>query len=171
MARGLALSVACLLLPAAAHVVAGGREPALGPFMLAAALLSAACVALADRRLGVGQIAALVFLSQPLLHTLLTMSAHHHPPAAVAPGMVVAHAAAALALTVLLASSESVLWSMAALSSTLLLRRTGDLHAWAEDLPRAVPPRPRHAPIVGHTYVLNVARTAPRRGPPMLTSI
>src|SRR3546814_12299878 len=51
---------------------------AVRPFLVAAALLSAACVALADRRLTPAEIAALLFAAQPVLHVLLAMSAHGH---------------------------------------------------------------------------------------------
>ena len=170
--RGLALSAACLFVPAAAHVVAGGGVPTAGSFLLGAALLSVACVALADRRISVGLIAAMVFASQPVLHVLLDMSAHAHHGVgpSISAGMVAAHALAAAGLTVLLAGAESVVWSMAALSSTVLLRSVrAVLGATATATVRRPSLRPASAPV--HSYVLSVTRTAPRRGPPVLSSI
>jgi hypothetical protein len=172
VARGLALSAACLVIPVVAHVVAGGGAPVAGAFLFGAALLSVACVALADRRISAGLIAVMVFASQPVLHVLLHMSAHSHHGIGptVSAGMVVAHAIAAAALTILLAGAESVVWSMAALSSTVLLRPVravlGATGAPAE-LAQVVPPS--SAPV--QPYVLSVTRTAPRRGPPALSSI
>ena len=172
VARGLALSAACLVVPAVAHVVAGGGAPTAGAFLLGAALLSIACVALADRRISLGLIAAMVFASQPVLHILLDMSAHAHHGGgpSVSAGMVAAHAIAAAVLTVLLAGAESVVWTMATLSSTLLLR--GVRAVLGATVTAAVRPpsvRPAWAPV--HPYVLSVTRTAPRRGPPMLSGI
>jgi hypothetical protein len=170
--RGLALSAACLVVPAVAHVVAGGGAPTAGAFLLGAALLSVACVALADRQFSMGLIAAMVFASQPVLHVLLDMSAHAHYGVglSVSAGMVAAHAFAAAGLTVLLAGAESVVWSMATLSSTLLLRAVrAVLGATVTAAVRRPSLRPASAPA--HPYVLSVTRIAPRRGPPMLSSI
>ena len=172
VARGLALSAACLVVPAVAHVVAGGGAPTAGAFLLGAALLSVACVALADRRISLGLIAAMVFASQPVLHVLLAMSAHAHHGVgpSVSTSMVAAHAIAAAGLTVLLAGAESVVWSMASLSSTLLLRSVrAVLAATATAAVRPPSMRPASAPV--HPYVLSVTRTAPRRGPPVLSGI
>jgi hypothetical protein len=170
VARGLALSAACLVVPAVAHVVAGGGAPTAGAFLLGAALLSLACVALADRRISLGLIAAMVFASQPVLHILLDMSAHAHHGGgpSVSAGMVAAHAIAAASLTVLLAGAESVVWTMATLSSTVLLRALRAVlgtTATPEVLRPGLPAS--SAPV--HPYVLSVARTAPRRGPPVLS--
>ena len=172
VARGLALSAACLIVPAVAHVVAGGGAPTAGAFLFGAALLCVACVALADRRLSVALIAVLVFASQPVLHVLLDMSAHAHHGAglSVGVGMVAAHAIAAAALTVLLAGAESVVWSMAALSSTLLLRGVRAVLG-VTAAPAVSRPNLRPSPRLVHTYVLRVTRIAPRRGPPVLSSI
>ena len=164
--RGLTLSAACLALPAIAHAAAGGGAPAAGPFLFATGLLSAACVALADRRIGAGRIAVLVFASQPAFHALLNLSAHGHGSAATpSVGMVVGHAAAAGVLTVLLAGGEAVLWSMAALSAVLFGRCV-----W---IPAFSVTAPRLAPLsllgddAASRFVLLVSRTAPRRGPPL----
>lgn len=172
VARGLSLSAACLITPVVAHVVAGGGAPTAGAFLFGAALLSVACVALADRRISAGLIAVMVFASQPVLHVLLHMSAHAHHGVgpSVSAGMVVAHAIAATALTVLLAGAESVVWSLSALSSTVLLRRVRAVVgaiAVPAVLEQGLPPT--YAPV--HPYVLSVTRTAPDRGPPVLSSI
>ena len=167
--RGLTLSAACLLVPAIAHALAGGGVPAVGPFLFTAGLLSVACVSLADRRLSVGGIATLLFLSQPAFHVLLNLSAHGHSagPSASAISMVIGHAVAAGALTVLLAGGESVLWSMAALSSVLLLRRVVTVLRPATSL-RPVLLTPGPDDDSSNRYVLCMTRTAPRRGPPLL---
>lgn len=172
VARGVALSAACLVVPTVSHVVAGGGTPIAGAFLFGAFLLSVACVALADRRISAGLIAAMVFASQPVLHVLLHMSAHSHHGVgpSVSAGMVVAHAIAATALTVLLAGAESVVWSLSALSSTVLLRRVHAVvgaTAAPAALKQGLPPT--SAPV--HPYVLSVTRTAPHRGPPLLSSI
>ena len=172
VARGLLLSAACLITPAVAHVVAGGGAPTAGAFLFGAALLSVACVALADRRISAGLIAVMVVASQPVLHLLLHMSAHSHHSVgpSVSAGMVVAHAIAATALTVLLVGAESVVWSLSTLSSTVLLRRVhavGGATAAPAVLKQGLPPT--SAPV--RPYVLSVTRTAPHRGPPVLSSI
>lgn len=167
--RGLVLSAACLVVPAVGHVVAGSGAPAAGPFLFAAALLSAACVALADRRLATGEVAMFLFASQPVLHVLFSLSGHGTAAVAPGPGMVLAHALAAAALTVLLAGSESVLWAMAALSATVLLRQVRALLGPVARLATA-PQLSRPSADTGNVYVLHVTRTAPRRGPPALSS-
>ena len=170
--RGLTLSTACLLVPTTGHTVAGGGFPAAGPFLFGAALLAAACVALADRRLTAGGIAALLLAAQPAFHVLLNLSGHSHGGHAMAssPGMVAAHLVAAGVLTALLAGGESVLWSLAALSSVVLLQRVGALMRLPES-PGHVRPVPRMDDRMAHGYVLSVTRTAPRRGPPLPNGI
>jgi hypothetical protein len=170
--RGVTLSAACLVIPATAHVLAGGGFPAAGPFLFGAGLLSVACVALADRRLSVGAIAALIFVSQPVFHVLLHLSAHGHGDgtSASAVGMVIGHALAAGALTVLLGTGEAVLWSMAALSAVLPLRRVRT-PLRPTTAPQPVPQTAHPDDDNRNRYVLSIARTAPRRGPPLLSSI
>lgn len=168
--RGLTLSAACLVVPVVAHAVAGGGIPAVGPFLLTAGLLAVACVALAERRLSAGGIAILLFASQPVFHVLLSLSAHGHAGATSGIGMVAGHAIAAVALTVLLAGGESVLWSMAALSSVLLPGRVRTVLLPVAP-PRPVTPLPDDGDDGNNRYVLALTRTAPRRGPPLLSSI
>jgi hypothetical protein len=169
VARGLTLSVACLVVPVFAHAMAGGDIPAVGPFLFAAGLLAAACVALADRQLSIGGIASLLFASQPVFHVLLSLSAHGHGNVTSGIGMVAGHVVAAAALTVLLAGGESVLWSLAVLSA-VLFRRPARIPP-----PPSTAPRPVHLPAhdhdAGNSYVLSINRTAPRRGPPLLASV
>jgi hypothetical protein len=167
--RGLTLSVACLVVPVVAHAMAGGGIPAVGPLLFAAGLLAAACVALADRQLTVGGIASLLFASQPVFHVLLSLSAHGHGNRTSGVGMVVGHVIAAAALTVLLAGGESVLWSLAALSA-VLFRRPTRIPQSPSAAPRPVR-LPAHDHDAGNSYVLSINRTAPRRGPPLLTSV
>ena len=170
--RGLALSTACLLVPATGHIVAGGGFPAAGPFLFGTALLATACVALADRRLTASGIAALLFAAQPAFHVLLSLSGHSHGGHAMPTGlgMVAAHVAAAGVLTALLAGGESVLWSMAALSSVVLLQRVDALMRQPE-FSGHVRPVPNTDDRMAHAYVLAITRTAPRRGPPLLNGI
>jgi hypothetical protein len=169
--RGLTLSAACLLVPATAHAVAGGGVPTAGPFLFAAGLFCAACVALAGRQLSAAGIAALMFASQPVLHVLFSLSAHGHGIGLATPGigMLAGHALAAGALTVLLAGGESVLWSMAWLSSVLLLRRV-QASLLPIDSAGPVLPSPR-SDDDGDRHLLSITRTAPRRGPPLVSSI
>lgn len=130
---------------------------------MAAALLSAACVAFADRRRDAREIGVVMILSQPVIHVLLTMSGHESASVVPATPMVLAHVVAALGLTVVLAGAEAVLWSLAALSATVLLRRVRVLAALhVGETPRPpVNPQPVRRP-----YLSYVARTVPRRGPP-----
>ncbi|HET6921349.1 MAG TPA: hypothetical protein VFI46_18090 [Jiangellaceae bacterium] len=170
VARGLTLSAACLAVPTIAHVIASGGLPAIGPFLFAAGLLSTACVALADRRLTAGGIAALLFGSQPVFHILLSLSTHGHASSATpGVGMVIGHTVAAGALTVLLAGGESVLWSMAALSAVLFRRRLR-----IPALPTLAPGPDLPSPFTddaANRYVLLISQIAPRRGPPLLSSV
>ena len=165
-ARGAALAAACLGLPVVAHVVAGGHAPSPGPFLLAAALFSTACVALAARRLGAGQVVALVLLSQPVLHVLLTLSGHQDDAWAVDSAMAAWHAAAAVVVGCLLAGAESVVWSLWALSATLLLRRARSLVTGSLVDARTVVIEGHPDLDVTPTFGLIVARAEPRRGPP-----
>jgi hypothetical protein len=84
--------------------------------------------------------------------------------------MVAGHVAAAGVLTILLAGGESVLWSMAALSSVVLLRRVRPLLRPTE-LPGHVRAVPNPSDRMAYTYLLSITRTAPRRGPPLAIGI
>lgn len=79
--RGLTMSAACLLFPTLAHAAAGGALPGNGAFLLSIVLLSVGCVALADRRRTLREIATLLVMSQPLFHTLLATGSHHRAAA------------------------------------------------------------------------------------------
>ena len=170
--RGLTLSTACLLVPTAGHIVAGGGFPATGPLLFGAVLLAGACVALADRRLSAGGIAVFLLAAQPGFHVLLSLSGHGHGGDVITPSlsMVAGHVAAAGVLTVLLAGGESVLWSMAALSSVVLLRRVRPL-LHPTQLPGHIWAVPNPSDRMAHTYLLSITRTAPRRGPPLAIGI
>ncbi|TDE13008.1 hypothetical protein [Jiangella asiatica] len=168
MTRGLVMAATCLLVPTAAHVAAGGAAPVQAGFLLPAALLCVACVALADRRRSAGEIAAVFLLSQPVLHVLLTLGGHGDEMTSVLPGpsMLVAHVVSATALTVLLAGAENVAWSLAALSATVLLTRVRRL--------LASPPLVGPARIIVDGARLAVVprgvvlvRSTPWRGPPV----
>jgi hypothetical protein len=124
--RGLGLAGACVGLPIGAHVLAAGSLPAPGPYLLAAVFLAAICIALADDRRGLLEIATVVGLSQPVLHSLLThcgSEAESTPRGGVALGdgwtMFMAHVVAATVLTVLLAGAERVFWALAAVLGAL----------------------------------------------------
>jgi hypothetical protein len=170
--RGLTLWTACLFVPTAGHIVAGGGFPATGPLLFGAVLLAGACVALADRRLSAGGIAVFLLAAQPGFHVLLSLSGHGHDGDVMTPSlsMVAGHVAAAGVLTVLLAGGESVLWSMAALSSVVLLRRVRPLLRPTE-LPGHIRAVPNLSDRMAHTYLLSITRTAPRRGPPLAIGI
>lgn len=168
--RGLTLAAASLAIPTAAHVAAGGGVPVQGPFLFSAALLSIACVALADRQRRPRAIAGVIGSSQPLVHGVLALSNHGTATIVPTPQMIAAHAAATVVLTVLLAGGETVLWSMAVLSKTVVGPATRIFVAW---MPAVVPatavhhssvdlPRPRH---------LVLAAESPRRGPPVAAGI
>ncbi|NED96035.1 hypothetical protein G1H11_12015 [Phytoactinopolyspora alkaliphila] len=166
--RGLGMSAACLAMPALAHVTAGGAVPVHIGFLCGAALLSVACVALADRRRNPTEIGAVLLLSQPALHVLLSMSGHGHgATAGGGGGMVVAHVIAAAALTVLLSGAEAVIWAMAALSDTLLTR----VRALFTEVVPTGPELRISGAAPDQTRISNTRRVscpAPRRGPPVL---
>lgn len=167
VARGLVMSATCLLLASTAHVAAGGGAPVHAGFFLVAGLLSVACVGLADRQRSPGEIAALLLFTQPLLHIVLTLAEQHDPAGALTPGppMLFAHAAAAIVLTVLLAGVESVVWSMASLSATVLLTRARQLLRLPA--PASVAPSPgRRIEHIQSPHVVQLVRSTPRRGPP-----
>ncbi len=154
------------MLPTVAHVAAGGGVPAQLEFMFAAALLSVACVALADRRRHPAEIGTFLLLSQAPLHLLLSLGGHNHPATVSTATMILAHVAAAAVLTVLLSGIESVVWAFAALSATVLFDRLRELF---QPSPIASPARrvPAAPDGVGYPATLAVATSAPRRGPPL----
>jgi hypothetical protein len=159
------MATACLLLPSAAHVSAGGGVPVQLEFVFAAALLSIACVALADRRRNPAEITAVLFLSQPMLHLLLSLAGHDHPATVSTGAMVLAHAVAAGCMAILLSGMEAVVWAFSALSTTILF-------SWARVL-RCLQPAPSPQRWTAHVLAvpprlmtLFVAASAPRRGPP-----
>ncbi len=168
--RGSLLAAASIAVPAAAHGAAGGGVPVDGPFLFGVALLAVACIALADRRRTPGAIAAVIGLTQPVLHTALALSSHNPATVSPTPRMIIAHAAATVVLTLLLAGGEEVLWSMAALACTVLGAVIRFVVPWsAEPLPAA----PAHRSNAGLPPPRRLAITsaAPRRGPPHGVSI
>ena len=165
--RGLMLAAASLAVPTVAHVAANGGVPLRGPFLFGVALLSVACVALADRQRTPAAIAGVIGLSQPLLHGGLVLSSHGTTSIFPTPRMIFAHALATLVLTVLLAGGEAVLWSMATLARTVLgtaapaqvdCRPEADSAAAILRSPVDLP-HPRH---------LLLAADSPRRAPPVV---
>lgn len=162
------MSTACLVLSASGHVAGGGAVPTDAGFLLVAALLSVACVGLADRRRSAGEIGALLLFSQPVLHVLLTLAGHHGAGGSVVPGpsMLLAHALAAAVLTVLLAGAESVAWSMAALSATVLLTRVRQLLRLPEPDGVTRHPAPRDSGA-RRLLIVHLVCSTPWRGPPV----
>jgi hypothetical protein len=169
VARGLVLAGSCLLLSATAHATAGGGAPGLEPALMGGVLLSAACVAAADRRRSFAGILGVVAVSQPVLHVLLSLSHEPAATAAVVPdgGMVLAHLVAGLAVATLLAGAEATLWALAGLSSTLLLTLTRRLVGGLPAVLTSIPPRPRPAPA-RRPYGVLLCRAVTRRGPPVV---
>ncbi|SDT71904.1 hypothetical protein SAMN04515669_6533 [Jiangella sp. DSM 45060] len=166
------MSAACLLLPTLAHAAAGGDVTTQPGFVAVAVLLCVACVALADRRRSVTEIAAMLVLTQPVLHVLLTLDGHHDGASSVVPsaGMALAHVLSAVVLTMLLAGAENVAWSLASLSATVLLTRVRRL------LAAPVPPVARvraDGAVVDAAEPLTVllVRSTPWRGPPALPAL
>ncbi len=152
-------------------MAAGGAVPTHAGFLLGAALLSVACVGLADRRRFAGEIACVLFFSQPALHVLLVLAGQHGGEASVVPStaMIVAHGVAASVLTVLLAGAEAVAWAMQSLSETALLRRARQLLApAAPDVHTVSLPA---APAAAAPRILWLVRSAPERGPPATSYI
>jgi hypothetical protein len=164
--RGLSLAAACLALSAVAHAAAGGGLPVSGPFLFGAALVAVAAVALADRRRSAGEIFAVVLATQPVLHVLLSLSAHGPGPIAPTASMVAAHLGAAAALAVLLAGGETLVWSFAALAATVLLRTARQL---LTSSPVAAATRCPGRPVTlpADRQAWRAIRSAPRRGPPV----
>ena len=166
LARGLLLAAGCLMIPSAGHALVGGELGLSGPYMLVAVLLAAMCVALADRRRDLPFIAAVVGLSQPVLHVLLSLSAHGDAdPWHGGLPMVAAHAVAASVVSVLLAGGEQALWVLGS------LRRRLDPSAWRIQ-PTAVraqveAPRVRIDATPVRPYALLLVRSHARRGPPV----
>lgn len=162
------MAAACLLLPSAAHVAAGGGIPVQLEFVFAAGLVSVACVALADRRRNPAEITAALFLSQPLLHLLLSLAGHDHPATVGTVAMLVAHVVAAACMAVLLCGAEAVIWAFAALSTTIPFGHAHRLlrTQLSPATQRWTPNTLSHAPSLS---ILFVATSAPRRGPPLAT--
>ncbi|HEX6335483.1 MAG TPA: hypothetical protein VFZ85_00890 [Jiangellaceae bacterium] len=165
--RGLALATASLAVPTVAHIASEGGVPVHGPFLFGAALLSVACVALADRQRTPAAIAAVIGLSQPLVHGVLALSSHGTTSIAPTPRMIVAHALATLVLTVLIAGGEAVLWSMAALARTVLGAKAPVLVDFPPEPGAAAAAlrSPVDLPLPRH---LILAADSPRRGPPVI---
>ncbi len=163
------MSAACLLLPTLAHAAAGGDVTTQPGFVAVALLLCVACVALADRRRSVLEIAAMLVFTQPVLHVLLTLDGHHSTQSSVVPsaGMALAHVLSAVVLTVLLAGAESVAWSLASLSATVLLTRVRRL--LTAPVPAVARLRAEGAEVVAAApRSVLLVRSTPWRGPPAL---
>jgi hypothetical protein len=167
------MSVACLLLPTLAHAAAGGDVSTHPGFVLVALLLCVACVALADRRRSVLEIAAMLVFTQPVLHVLLTFDGHHQAQVAALPslGMVLAHVLSALALTLLLAGAENVAWSLAALSATVLLTRVRELLASPVLTTSPIRVSGDGVNLAAAPRSVLLVRSTPWRGPPALPAL
>jgi hypothetical protein len=163
------MSATCLIVPTFAHAAAGGGLPMQASLIVYIALLSVSCVALADRRRSGIEIALMLAATQPVFHVLLALGSHHGADAIVpsAP-MVAAHILAIAALAALLSGAESVAWTLATLSDTILLVRANRLafSARTEPWPLAQAVWPRMSDRLGKVF--DVLSSAPLRGPPAL---
>lgn len=156
------------MFPSLAHGLANGAVAVSPGIFLGLALLSVACVALADRRRSWHEIGFILLIAQPTFHVLLSVgSQHHHTALAPSPGMVLAHGCAIVVLTTILTGAETVAWSLAALRETVLLTR---LHLLFGATP-AAPPTSSRRPLFVNTLrswsTVLLASSAPRRGPPL----
>jgi hypothetical protein len=138
LSRGSLVAVFAVLTAAVSHTVAGGEPPSMQVVALAIAFALVACVPLAGRRRSIFSLAAMVGLSQLLLHGLFALfgsggdvaatGGHHgaallldssgpiatpHPDMAAL--MTIAHAIAALATLVLVRFGESAAQALVAL--------------------------------------------------------
>ncbi|NDL59842.1 hypothetical protein [Phytoactinopolyspora mesophila] len=120
IARGLTLSILCLLLSLFAHVCAGGAVEISMGLVIGGLALSAMCVAAADARRGFGTIVAVVGLSQVVFHLLAGLGGHHAVGAhlGAVPAMVGSHVVATLIISVLLAQGERLIWALFSLLRT-----------------------------------------------------
>ncbi|TDC50019.1 hypothetical protein E1212_16495 [Jiangella ureilytica] len=166
--RGAVLAGFCLLLSLTAHVAGGGAPHLSSGLLVAGALLSAVCVAAADRQRGLGGIVAVLAVSQVVFH-LLSAGGEHGAAAngTVTPSvsMVAAHALAAVVVGLLLAHGERLAWSLVALrvvlEAILLVRVT-----------LVPPPSPPLVPAAARCPVRQgvFPRSGPAwRGPPVLS--
>jgi hypothetical protein len=163
------MSAACMIVPTAAHAAGGGGLPIQASLIVYIALLSVSCVALADRRRSGTEIALMLAATQPIFHVLLAVGSHHGAEAIVpsAP-MVAAHIMAIAILAALLSGAETIAWTLATLSDTILLVRANRLavSTRTEPWPLAKPAWPRKSD--GLKHVFDVLWFAPLRGPPAL---
>jgi hypothetical protein len=201
IARGLVCALAALLLGDGAHIVAGGHPPGLLVLLLSFVVLAFVGVALAEFERGFTFIAAVLGGGQLFLHLAFSYASapaivitepghavivesgggHGVMPASGAgaagmsqaadvaswsPAMTLAHVAATLAAAALMAYGERAVWRLAQVVLPLL---------WVFLRP-AAPPLPKPLPIsapvaVVRRYGVLLARSRPRRGPPVRAAI
>lgn len=105
--------------------------------------------------------------TQPVFHILLSAGSHHGTEAMVpGAGMIVAHVAAIAVLATLLAGAEATVWSLAALTATILLTRIRRLARPSHtELVVPQPSWPRSS--LQKRHICEIVASAPRRGPPV----
>jgi hypothetical protein len=159
--RGFLLAQVCLALSTGAHAAAEGTVHLTDGMLFGWLLLSALCVAAAERKRTLAGIAAVVLVSQVVLHLLSPVSGHDGTlTSAPSAEMIGWHAVAAVVASVLLAHGERLAWALWSLAG--LPRVPLTVHAE----PAAAGPAPvgwiRRTPVAGGAH----SGGATRRGPP-----
>ncbi|TDC50018.1 hypothetical protein E1212_16490 [Jiangella ureilytica] len=159
--RGFLLAQVCLALSAGAHAAAEGTVHLTDGMLFAWLLLSALCVAAAERRRNLAGIATVVVVSQVVLHLLAPISTHDVATAAPSAEMIGWHVVAALLASLLLAHGERLAWAVWSLAGPPRVPLT--LHP----VPAVAGPAPvgwvRRVPVHGRVH----SGGATRRGPPV----
>lgn len=180
MARSIAFTVACVLLAAAAHVLAGGDGPDLTSLGLAGGTVFLAALGLAGRERSHVMIATILVALQAGLHELFNHGAvtravvfeheTHGQGLGLTLGMLIAHLTASLLTAWWLARGEAAIWA--------ILRRVGVAAARNLDrllakgwTPAPTPPLPRFDRFVRPPLGRVLRHAVVRRGPPLLAGI
>lgn len=177
--RAAVFAVACVLVSAALHVLAGGAPVRAGALVAALALTWLGAFLLAGRRRGMDVLLGACFAAQYGLHHLFTLGAAHESPPmwtgehGTGLGMLLIHAATAVLSAWALERGESALDVIVHLAVTPVRR------LWAMALVLAGPPTgvaPIPAGVLGR-FSLPLPRRADfavvvaRRGPPPVFSV
>lgn len=159
VARGAVLATVCLALSLGGHAAGGGQVQLTEGLLFGGLLLSAICVAAAERRRTFAGIAAVVVVSQVVLH--LVAQASTHTATTTQPlEMIAWHGVAALVASVLLAQGERLAWDLWSLT------RLPRIPRFVRLLPAVVRPLPDVAPAQRPASDTVLAGGATRRGPP-----
>lgn len=159
--RGFLLAQVCLALSAGAHAAAEGTVHLTDGMLFAWLLLSALCVAAAERRRNLAGIAAVVVVSQVVLHLLAPISTHDVTTSAPSAEMIGWHAVAALVASLLLAHGERLAWAAWSLARLPRL----PLGPYPVPAPAGTIPVPDGGRAPGRGRILPGGAT--RRGPPV----